>query len=122
MQIRVVGIPLKVYTHVPDDHDSFLGLHPDPLAELPRAGPPRASAGPGADHFPGPSTYPSFSPSFPLPLPPYPLAHREAAQALGTGFLSPDPLARPSVKIRVSSNLSVADVPVNMLLLIFINI
>jgi len=36
-------------------------------------GPPRASAGPGADHFPGPSTSPPLSPphpvSFPLPFP-----------------------------------------------------
>ena len=42
------------------------------------AGPPRASAGPGADHFPGPSTSLLLSPPFPshpfpFPPPPHPL-------------------------------------------------
>jgi len=34
------------------------------------AGPPRASVGPGADHFPAPSTSPHLSPSLPFPSPP----------------------------------------------------
>ena len=52
---------------------------PNPSQHVP-TGLPRASAGPGADHFPGPSTSPPLSPPLPFfPPPSPPLPRREAA-------------------------------------------
>ena len=59
------------------------------------SGLPRASAGPGADHFPGPSTSPPLSTPlpfrpFPFPLPPHPNpAAKRPPQKRGSGDFSP---------------------------------